>query len=245
MNFNKTAWRNFEGRQKVSWLNIFSIFLCLMIFWVMGHLVSVSMILPHTGMRVRTLREQTGFAAYRYRRCTVGTKIPIRFWAKSYLKIWQIILTAYFITKLRVHTFPLMGSCARRDNVVHQRMNANGLLPLPLPFILLKQSKTRWRDIWIWCHGILLLFTYKMVIIHSNYVLCMMGPLCHTRLFFQSSWLLHESDAPSSAADQLLILLPAWRAGPPPFPPPRLTPFPSGPGTFPLLCGIQKCFHPI
>ncbi len=58
--------------------------------------------------------------------------------------------------------------------------------------------------------------------------LCTKGPYCHARLFFQSSWLLHESVAPSSAADQLLILLPAWRAGPSPIPPPGLTPFPSG-----------------
>jgi hypothetical protein len=49
--------------------------------------------------------------------------------------------------------------------------------------------------------------------------LCTMGPYCHARLFFQSSWFLHESVAPSSAADQLLILLPAWRAGPSPITP--------------------------
>jgi hypothetical protein len=40
-----------------------------------------------------------------------------------------------------------------------------------------------------------------------------MGSCCHTGLICQSSWLLHESVASSSAADQLLILLPAWRAG--------------------------------
>ncbi len=55
-----------------------------------------------------------------------------------------------------------------------------------------------------------------------------MGPCCHAGLVFQSSWLLHESVASFSAADQLFILPPAWRAVPPPFPLPGLTPFPSG-----------------
>jgi hypothetical protein len=36
--------------------------------------------------------------------------------------------------------------------------------------------------------------------------------------------LLHEAVAPSSAGDQLLILLPAWRAGPSPIPPTRVDP---------------------
>ncbi len=130
--FQQNCLKKFWRKTKSFLIKYFFNFLCLMIFWVMGHLASVSMLLPHMGMRVRTLTEHTGFAAYRHRRCTVGAKIPIRFWAKSYLKIWQIILTAYFITKPRVHTFLLMGSCAWRDNVVHQRMNANGLLPYDL-----------------------------------------------------------------------------------------------------------------
>ncbi len=50
------------------------------------------------------------------------------------------------------------------------------------------------------------------------HTLCMMGPCCHAGLIFQSSWLLQYMRVlpPSSAADQLLILLPAWRAGPSP-----------------------------
>jgi hypothetical protein len=55
-----------------------------------------------------------------------------------------------------------------------------------------------------------------------------MGLLCHAGLFFESSCLLHESVASSSATDQMLILLLVWRAGPSPIPPLRLTPFPSG-----------------
>ncbi len=55
-----------------------------------------------------------------------------------------------------------------------------------------------------------------------------MGPLCHAWLFFWSSLLLHKAVASSSAGDWLLILFPAWRAGLPPYPPPGLTPFPSG-----------------
>ncbi len=55
-----------------------------------------------------------------------------------------------------------------------------------------------------------------------------MGPPCHAILFFQSSWLLHESVAPSSAADQLHISLPAWRAGSSPIPPSRVDPISLG-----------------
>jgi hypothetical protein len=51
-----------------------------------------------------------------------------------------------------------------------------------------------------------------------------MGPLSHAVLFFWSSWLLHGSVAPSSAADQLLILLPTWRARHSPIPPSRIDP---------------------
>jgi hypothetical protein len=50
-----------------------------------------------------------------------------------------------------------------------------------------------------------------------------MGPLCHAWLF-PSSLLLHEDVALSSAGDQLLILLPAWRAGPSPISPTQVDP---------------------
>ncbi len=46
-----------------------------------------------------------------------------------------------------------------------------------------------------------------------------MGPLCHAWLFFPSYLSLHKAGASSSAGDQLLILVPAWRAGPSPIPP--------------------------
>jgi hypothetical protein len=52
----------------------------------------------------------------------------------------------------------------------------------------------------------------------------MMNLLCHAKLFFQSSCLLLEGVAPSSAADQLLILFPIWRAGPSPIPPTQVDP---------------------
>jgi hypothetical protein len=74
----------------------------------------------------------------------------------------------------------------------------------------------------------LLLFTYKWYYLQWSHTLCTVGPSCHTGRFLQSSWLLHESVAPSSAADKLLILPPTWRAGPTSIPPPGLTPFPSG-----------------
>jgi hypothetical protein len=66
-------------------------------------------------------------------------------------------------------------------------------------------------------------------IIHSDFVLCARWvpfvtadsssslPVCSMRVL-----------PPSSAADQLLILFPSGGPGPPPFPPLRLTPFPSG-----------------
>jgi hypothetical protein len=104
--------------------------------------------------------------------------------------------------------------CARRDRVVHQRMNANG-------FLLLKQvnnSKTLqygYTEHYYYLHTKWRLFTVLRT-------LCTMGPCCHAGLVFQSSWLLHECVASSSAADQLLILLPAWRAGPYPIPLPQV-----------------------
>jgi hypothetical protein len=51
-----------------------------------------------------------------------------------------------------------------------------------------------------------------------------MGPCCHTGIVFLSSWLPHESVVSSAFADQLLILLPAWRAGPSPIPLPWVDP---------------------
>jgi hypothetical protein len=48
----------------------------------------------------------------------------------------------------------------------------------------------------------------------------MMGSHCHAGLVFPPSWLLHESVVSSTVADQLLILLLAWEAGPSPIPPP-------------------------
>jgi hypothetical protein len=51
-----------------------------------------------------------------------------------------------------------------------------------------------------------------------------MGPFCHAWIFFQSSLSLHEAVASSSAGDQLLILFPAWGAGPSPIPPTRVDP---------------------
>jgi hypothetical protein len=50
-----------------------------------------------------------------------------------------------------------------------------------------------------------------------------MGPLCHASFFFPSSLLLHEAVV-SSAGDQLLSLLSAWRPGPSPIPPTRVDP---------------------
>jgi hypothetical protein len=64
--------------------------------------------------------------------------------------------------------------------------------------------------------------TYRMQLFTTLRTLCTMGPCCHAGLLSQSSWLLHESVATFSAADQLLILLPAWRAGPSPNTPPPL-----------------------
>jgi hypothetical protein len=58
--------------------------------------------------------------------------------------------------------------------------------------------------------------------------LCTMGPLCHVWLFLPSSLLLHEAVVASSAGDPLVILLPAWRAGPSPIPPTRVDPISLG-----------------
>ncbi len=55
-----------------------------------------------------------------------------------------------------------------------------------------------------------------------------MGPLCHAWFFFLSSLLLHEAVVCSSAGDQLLILLPAWRARSSPIPPNRVDPISLG-----------------
>ncbi len=100
---------------------------------------------------------------------------------------------------------------------------------IAIRLILLKQSKIRQWDIWKWCHGTSLLFTYKMVIIHSNYVLC-------------ARWVHFVTpDSPSRLPCCSMRVLPPpllvinclscslhGGPGPPPFPPPGLTPFPSG-----------------
>ncbi len=64
-----------------------------------------------------------------------------------------------------------------------------------------------------------------MVIIHSDYVLYARWVLfVFAELFYHSSWVLHEGVALSSAADQLLILHPDWRARPSPSPPSPVDP---------------------
>jgi hypothetical protein len=106
--------------------------------------------------------------------------------------------------------------CARRDRDVHQRINANGLLPCDL-FSWNKANKAvRYLNV---VSQTLLLFTHKWYCTQWLNTLCTMGLLCHVWLFSQSSYLLHESVTPSSAADQLLILLLIWRVGPSPIPP--------------------------
>jgi hypothetical protein len=116
----------------------------------------------------------------------------------------------------------LVYYCARRDRIVHQRMNANGFIAIW--FILLKQSKQggEIQNMMLW--NIIAVYIQNGHYLQWLHTLCTMGPSCHARLFFQSSWSLHESVAPSSAADQLLILLPAWRARPSPIPPSQVDP---------------------
>jgi hypothetical protein len=109
-------------------------------------------------------------------------------------------------------------------------------------FILLKQSKTRWWDIWIWCHGILLLFTYKMVIIHSDYILCAWWVLFVSRtllpVFLFAPW----ECCPLLCCWSPAYLAPRLEAGPSPNSPlPGWPHFPQGSGTFPLLRQIQCC----
>jgi hypothetical protein len=78
-------------------------------------------------------------------------------------------------------------------------MNANGLLP----YDLFSWNKAK-QESDIFEYGVKDSITiYKQ---NGNYSLwlhtpCSMGLLCHAGLFFQSSRLLHESVAPSSAAD--------------------------------------------
>ncbi len=113
---------------------------------------------------------------------------------------WEMLLK--YIT-----IFLCYQTCARRDHFAHQRMNANGLLP----YDLFSWNKAKQDG------EVLNIVSWKIITVciqNSNYsqrlhTLCTMGPPCHVGLFFQSSWLLHKSVAPSSAADQLLILLPA------------------------------------
>ncbi len=117
--------------------------------------------------------------------------------------------------------------CFRRDDEVHQTINENGLLPYD-SFSWNKEKKRQWV-IWIRCHGTLLLFTCKMAIIPSNYVLCARWVLFVTP--DSSSCLLCCSMRvlpPPLLVLNCLSCSPPGGLGPPPFPPPRLTPFPSG-----------------
>jgi hypothetical protein len=66
--------------------------------------------------------------------------------------------------------------------------------------------------------------------------LCMMGPGCHAGLVFLSSWQPHESVVSSTVADQLLILLPAWRAWASPI---------SLPGVYPISSGSMHSPAPL
>ncbi len=96
-------------------------------------------------------------------------------------------------------------------------------------FILLKQSKIGQWDTQIRCHGTLVMFTYKMVTIHSIYVLCarwvlFVTPDSSSRLPCCSIRLL----PPPLLVFNCLSCSPLGGPGPPPFPPPGLTPFPSG-----------------
>jgi hypothetical protein len=122
-----------------------------------------------------------------------------------------------FLTCLQIH------DCAWRDRVVYQRMNANGFIARW--FILLKQSKTDGK---IFEYGVMKHYYYlhtKWYYSQWLHTLCTMGPSCHAGLFFQSSRsLLEYCPCLSSAADQLLILIPAWRTGPSPIPPSRVDP---------------------
>ncbi len=138
--------------------------------------------------------------------------------------------------------------CAWRDHVVHHRMNANGFYLLPYVYSPeTKQNNGKilgygTRSNCYYLHTGCQLFTILLT-------LCTMGPCCHSGLVFQSPWLLHESFAPSSDADQLLNLFPAWRAGPSPISPQGWPHFPQGSGTFLLLhrlqCGLESyALHP-
>jgi hypothetical protein len=79
----------------------------------------------------------------------------------------------------------------------------------------------------MWCHGMLLLFTYKMVVIHSDYILCARWVLLVT---LDSSSSLPGRSMTVLLPPLLLINCLSYSTlggpGPPPFPPPGLTPFP-------------------
>ncbi len=90
-------------------------------------------------------------------------------------------------------------------------------------------KQIRQWDIWIRCHGTLLLFTYKMVTIHRNYIVyawwvLFVTPDSSSRLPCCSMAVLPP---PLLVINCLSCFPPGW-LGPPPFPPPGLTPFPSG-----------------
>ncbi len=107
-------------------------------------------------------------------------------------------------------------------------MNANGFTAIW--FILLKQSKQGGETLNMMSWNIIAIYIWNGNYSQWLHTLWTMGPPCHARL-------LHESVASSSASDQLLILLPAYRAGPSPLP--GWPHFPQSPGTFLLLCWLQ------
>jgi hypothetical protein len=91
-------------------------------------------------------------------------------------------------------------TCAWRDLFIHTSEDECKWF-IAIWFILLKQSKARWLDTWIWWHATLLLFTYKMVIIHSNYGLC-----ARCVLFV----MLDSSSSLPGCSMELLLLLCCW-----------------------------------
>ncbi len=121
--------------------------------------------------------------------------------------------------------------------VVHQRMNANGFIAMW--FILLKQSRTMIRYLHMW-HRALLLFTYRMAVIHSI-------------TYSVPRWVLvvtpdSSSSLPGCSMGVLpppLLLInclscsPLGGPGPPPSTPPCWPHFPQGPGIFLLHHRLQ------
>ncbi len=116
--------------------------------------------------------------------------------------------------------------CARRDDAYIR----GWIQMVYCHFIYSPETKqTRQWDISILCYGTSVIFTYKMVTIHSNMELCAWWvlfvmpdssshpPCCSMRLL-----------PPPLLVINCLSCSPPGGLGPPPFPPPGLTPFPSG-----------------